>query len=330
MISSQQWKNTRQVDHLSLPAYSFTRGFHLAHPRFRDPANRPDLQNFDALVQAYHQTTNNFDRLTLLGSIINQTVNFVAVRGPGDRYGAAANVLHNSALVDINNICGHLHQHALEDWVNNVARPARHIDIHVIILTPVGGAIPGGLPATITAHINNANNTMAFQTANITLQRAVAANTHATQYAGNSILLTAPPAPANKAGCFQPDIAASGGRLIQFCNNIGNANGAQCIDVVYVPDFELDGVAGRTFRAGQTYAGVQVQRPIVLVNSNAPAGLAVTWPTTLAHELGHAICSEGDHSTDPNNLMADGNNRNGNNGLSVGQRAWFCSNNWVH
>ena len=225
-----------------------------------------------------------------------------------------------------------MHQHAMEDWINNVARPARTVDINVIILTPVGAAVPALVAAKVATDILNANACLGYQQAALTLNNiAAGGHTHITQHAGNSILLTNPPAPPAAAGKINPDSNISGERLINYCNSLAGLP-AHTVDVVYVPDFELPGVSGRTFRAGQTYCpgAVTPTRPIVMMNANPPAAAALTSPTTLAHELGHAICNNGEHDSDGNTLMADGNNRTAINALSVGQRAWMCSNPYAY
>ena len=77
MLTSVQWESARQVDHLSLPSFSFRRGFYMAHPRYRDPNNRPDLKFLDAWVTQFNTANNDFDRITALGSIIGATTTAV-------------------------------------------------------------------------------------------------------------------------------------------------------------------------------------------------------------------------------------------------------------
>ena len=332
MYTLAQWKNVRRVDHLTLPGYSFRRGLYWAHPRYRDPANRPDLKWLDTWVTQFNGANNDFDRMKILANIIGATVPFVAARAPGDRYGLAANALHNQAILDMNAISGVAHQQGMEDWINNIARPARTIDINPIILTPVGGAVPGATAAKVGNDIANANACLGYQQASLTLNNIVAAgHIHATQHAGQSILLTNPPAPVAVAGKINPDSHLSGGRLIHYCNAL--AVPPNTVHVVYVPDFELPGVSGRTFRAGVSYCPggpVTPTCPIVMINATPPAAAAITSPTTLAHEVGHAICRCGDHDSDASALMADGNNRNGVNALSVGARAWMATNDFAY
>jgi hypothetical protein len=72
-----------------------------------------------------------------------------------------------------------------------------------------------------------------------------------------------------------------------------------------------------------------VKRPIVTVTLYPPAAGFATQPTTLAHELGHALTGDPDHSRDADCLMAGGNIRNAQNTLSDGRVGWFRNNPWT-
>jgi hypothetical protein len=129
----------------------------------------------------------------------------------------------------------------------------------------------------------------------------------------------------------QRDKFADGGnggeRLIKYMNASGA--GANTVDVVYLDNYETaqNDVQGRAYRTNdQTLAP---NRPIVTVTLNPPVGGGATYPTTLAHELGHAITGCPAHIQDANNLMSGGAIRNGTNSLSDGQISWFRNNPWT-
>jgi hypothetical protein len=332
MLTLERWKQIRRVDHLTLPGLSFRRGFYWAHPRFRNPANRPDLKVYDRWVRDYHAANNDFDRVNQLCHILQTTSNFIDQRDTNDRYDQAVNELHNQTITEMNRICGDQHQQAMENYITGQARPARQILINIIVVTVHGTLMPRGVLQTLATHIRSANACPGFQSANLSVRRANQINTHLTRYQTQSITLTHPPAPENVVGKVHPDMGISGGRLISYCNNLGTVNGAKCIDVVYIPDFEVSDTAGMTLRAGKQRQSGTPQRPIILINMNPSRALRERGglETTLAHELGHAICSCGEHAADAANLMAGGDNRNGNDQLSFGQRAWFSSNPWVN
>lgn len=333
MLTLDQWKNVRRVDHITLPGFSFRRGFYWAHPRVRGPENRPDLKIYDPWVAAFNMARNDVDKMTQLGLIIQAAALIISqrdVQGFNDRYYAVVNTLHNHALTEVNRICGVGKQQAVENYITGQNRPAKQITVNIIILTQHGHLLPHGILNKITTHITAAN--AVFQAANISLQRASLINTHLTQYQGRSITLTQPDFPQQVVGKVLPASTKSGGRLIGYCNSLGNNNGATCIDIVYIPDFELSDVAGMTLRAGNQYCegGIPL-RPIVLINTNPSQALIDRGGinTTLAHELGHAVSGYGSHSANADNLMAGGDARNGNNNLTLGQQAWYSSSGWV-
>ena len=333
MLTLSQWKNVRRVDHITLPSFSFRRGFYWAHPRVRGPQRRPNLKIYDPWVGAFNMARNNIDKMTQVGSIVKAAAEIIAQRdtdGYQDRYYAAVNTINNHALAEINGICGPGTQQNAENYITNQNRPARTISVNIIILTSHGNLPPHGILGDITTHIAAA--TGVFQAANITVNRANLVNTHLTQFQGESITLTQPDFPLQVVGKVLPASPKSGGRLIGYCNSLGNANGARCIDVVYIPDFELSDVAGMTLRAGNQYCqGGTPNRPIVLINSNPSQALIARGgiDTTLAHELGHALSGYGSHSANADNLMAGGDARNGTNNLTLGQKAWYSASPWV-
>ena len=143
---------------------------------------------------------------------------------------------------------------------------------------------------------------------------------------GVSFLLTAQMgAPVQVQGTFQ-DSMGGGNRLIDYCNTLPRTAD---VDVVYVPAFDQDDIQGRTFRAGVGQNNHVPLRPIITVRVTPPQGAGATHPTTLAHEMGHALCTEPGHSASANELMTAGHNRNGTNSLTLGQMAWFCNNPYV-
>jgi hypothetical protein len=331
VITLDQWKSIRRVDHLTVPVFSFRRGFYKVHPRYRDPANRPDLKHFDRYIQRFHSVKDDFDRVNHLASIIRRSANFIAGRNKNDRYDKAVNTLHNEALTAMNQICGHAHQQEMENYITNTARPGRTIKINVLIVTKPGETVPVLLPRKIVDHIVEANFCRAYKKAGLKLDLATRTYTHLTNYGGGPILCPHPPAPQYMDGKFLETSNESGGRLINYCNSLGNNNGARTIDVAYIPDFVDKDTGGLTFRAGVKWGGATPLRPIVIINANPSQAMRDRGgiDTTLAHELGHAICGCGLHAEAANNLMAGGNDRDGSNRANPGQCAWFCSNDWV-
>ena len=333
MITVDQWKAIRRVDHLTVPGFSFRRGFYRAHARYRDPGNRPSLKYFDKYVQRFHTVRNNFDKVNALASVIRQTAHFVAVRNKDDRYDKAVNTLHNHALTAMDEICGSAHQQSMENHITRLARPARTITINVLAVTKSSERTwPGLLPAKIREHIKAANDCPAFQKAKLTVVPFNRRITHITNYGGGPILCPdRDGVPAYMKDKFLESSPSSGGRLVGYCNSLQNTHGPKCIDVAYIPDFVDKDTGGLTMRAGVKWGGVAPDRPIVVININPAPALQLRGglETTLAHELGHAICGCGVHAAAADNLMAGGNERNGRNQANRGQCAWFCSNPWV-
>lgn len=322
MLSINEWKNIRRVDHVNLGVF---------HPRHRtQTAGVAPMDAFDVNVAAYPAATNNFDKVTLLGAIIRRArVDYLTapVGTIPQRYLDAVQRLYASAVQDMNQICGVLgHSHRLLD-LEKIGRgtplPGKIVTLNVFFIAPIGAApVIGPIDATIDNHINHANLAAGFAAANLSFVRsnAVAQVISATA-AGESILLPSITAvPAHMQGKFA-DGAAGGERLIEFLNNSGGA--AKSIDIVYLDHYDQADVQGRTFRAGADYGSKSAARPIVTVTLNPPADGAATYPTTLAHELGHAITGEPGHSTAPDNLMAGGSIRMGTDRLPDGLRAWF-------
>ena len=332
MMTLAQWENTRRVDHVQLPGG--------LNPRFRGNAG-PGLQNLkglDQFVQAYAQVQGQDDwaKVGSLAQIAQEALaHIAAAQGQvNQRYIAAAQALLASANADLNLICGAQFQpNRTADLVALRAnRPLgqRTVRLNVYYLAPIG-ANPNVAPIDqiINQHITNANQLACYQRASITFQRVNAVATVATQTAtGGSILLPATTAvPLNQQGKFA-DGGMGGQRLVEYTNASGAA--ANTMDVVYLDNYETaqNDVQGRAYRTNDPT--LTPNRPIVTITLNPPAGGAATYPTTLAHELGHAITGCPAHIQDANNLMSAGSMRNGTNRLSDGQVAWLRNSPWAH
>jgi hypothetical protein len=327
MLTLGQWVDRRRVDHFSIPSVSLSRGIHIAHPRWRarNPNNRPDLKVFDPWVVAFHQANNRFDRISALGEIIELGSPVIHNHG-NDQYGQAVTQLYNDALIELNNVCGANYQQAIEHYITGVARPARTVRMNVILIKTSNAPAPQNALGTINNHIQTANALACYQQAQLTLARVGNVAQIHQNAQGVSFLLTAQMgAPQNVQGTFQ-DSAGGGDRLIDYCNALPRTAD---VDVVYVPGFDQDDVQGRTFRATVGQSGHIPQRPIIAVSLVPGQGGGATHATTLAHEMGHALCTEPAHSASANELMTAGHNRNGNNDLTLGQMAWFCNNPYV-
>jgi hypothetical protein len=332
MITLAQWENTRRVDHVHLPGG--------LNPRFRGNAG-PGLQNLkglDQFVQAYAQVQGQDDwaKVGALAQIVGEALaHITAAQGQvNQRYITAAQTLLTSANTDLNLLCGAQFQtNRTADLVAlhaNGPLVQRTVRLNVYYLAPIG-ANPNVAPIdqTINQHVTNANQLGCYQRASITFQRVNAAAAVATQTAsGGSILLPAVASvPLNQQGKFA-DGGMGGQRLVEYMNASGAA--ANTIDVVYLDNYEnaQNDVQGRAYRTNDL--ALALNRPIVTVTLNPPVGGAATYPTTLAHELGHAITGCPAHIQDGNNLMSGGNIRNGTNNLSDGQIAWLRNSAWAH
>ena len=328
MITLAQWENTRRVDHVSLPGG--------LNPRFRGNAGPgpQNLKGLDQFVQAYANVHGQDDwaKIGALAQIVQEGLAHVAAaQGQvNQRYVTAAQTLVNSANADLNLLCGAPFQaNRTTDLIAlraNTPLVQRTVRLNVYYLAPIGAnPVVGPVDQVINQHIMNANQLACYQRARITFQRVNAVATVARQTAsGGSILLPAVTAvPLNQRGKFA-DGGMGGQRLVEYLNASGA--GANTADVVYLDDYETaqNDVQGRAYRTNDMT--LAPNRPIVTVTLNPPVGGAGTYPTTLAHELGHAITGCPAHIQDGNNLMSGGSIRNGTNNLSDGQIAWFRNN----
>lgn len=326
-----QWQNTRRVDHVHLPGG--------LNPRFRGNPG-PGLQNLKGLDQCVQDywTVNGQDDWAKAGALAQiaeeALAHIAAAQGQVEqRYITAVQALLNSANADLNMICGAHQANRNVDLAAlhaNGALVQRTVRLNVFYLAPIG-ANPnlGPIDQVIDQHILNANQLACYQRAHITFQRVNGVATVASQTNnGRSILMpSVNEVPVNQQGKFA-DGGIGGERLIEYMDNSGG--GANTIDVVYLDHYEnaQDDVQGRAYRTND--ANQAPNRPIVTVTLNPPVGGAATYPTTLAHELGHAITGCPAHIHDGNNLMCGGNARNGTNNLSDGQIAWLRNNQWAN
>lgn len=316
MMSLDQWKKTRRVDHLDL---------YIAHPRLlwrRGPFHPSvpfDLKVFDEDVAAAAALQTNFDKVCILGRIIVQTAAYLLLTpNPPQRYRKAVQALQQSAQADMNDIAsGPKYQQARTRDITNLARGTalaeKHVSLNVFYLAPVGADIAlADIDFKIDSHIDNANAANGYKQAKIHFERTNTSATVASQTEAGPFLY-------NEKFYDQGNEAK---RLITYCNASGGA--ANSIDVVYLSHYDQEPeVEGKTYRSDTYYGGgwQKATRPIVTVTLS---GTRETYRTTLAHELGHALTGEGKHSKDPDNLMAG--TRNGTNNLTHGQIGWFRNN----
>jgi hypothetical protein len=288
-------------------------------------------------VTALTNASNNFDRVTILGRLLQWTAAYVSLppNTVPERYTNAVKTLDTAVRNDLNEITGGVTYQTSRnaDIValrgDQPALTPKQVSLNIFYLVAIGAA-PGVGPidVTIDNHITQANNAVGYRRARITFARTNAAATLVSQTpAGDSILLSASSeVPARGQGKFA-DGGVGGPRLITYCNASGGAPGS--IDVVYLDHYDQLDVQGRTFRAGKDYGAATPNRPIVTVTLSPPAAGSATQPTTLAHELGHALTGDPDHSLDASCLMAGGAIRNANDTLSDGLVGWFRNNPWT-
>jgi hypothetical protein len=329
MMTLQQWENTRRVDHVSLPGG--------LNPRFRGNAGAgpQNLKGLDPFVQACTMAQDDWMRVQALSRVVQEATAQIAlaIGQVNQRYIGAVQTLLASAQTDLNLLCGTVSQpNRTADLVAlhaNTPLVQRTVQLNVYYLAPIG-ANPNVAPidVIIDQHIANANQLACYQRALMTFQRVNAAATVARQTAGGaSILLPAIQAvPVHNQGKFA-DGGMGGQRLVEYMDASGG--GAHTVDIVYLDDFETaqNDVQGRAYRTNDLTLGPN--RPIVAVTLNPPAGGGATYPTTLAHELGHALTGCPVHIGDANNLMSAGSVRNATNSLSDGQIGWLRNCPWT-
>ena len=287
---------------------------------------------FDPLVQAHAGAATQLDRVIALGDIIDLTTSFLTNFAGANRYTQAVQALQNAAVQDLNAAFPGTAAQIRQDIVataNGQVLAQKQVQLNVFYLVVVGAnPVLAPIDTIINTHITNANNSKAFQDARLVVNRVNAVATLISQTAGgHSILLTSPPAPNNMAGKLQ-DSWDGGERVITVCNA---SNAAGRVHIVYLDDYDQNDIQGRTFQAGKGYppGNTVPAKPIVTVRLTPAVGGGPTHATTLLHELGHALSSNGEHIQSPDNLMAAGAVRNGVNGLSPAQIGWYRNNPWV-
>ncbi|HQU28880.1 MAG: hypothetical protein KC563_01200 [Nitrospira sp.] len=340
MMSLAQWKETRRVDHVHIHVPCVGQ----AHPRFRryqgPDQGWTDLKGFDASVEAVQNAVadSTFHKVTLLSELLQDTRHYLdhvpAAIPP--RYTSAVQALHQSVTLDLNHICGGMFEPQRNADLSNLAAhgvgglPPRLMTVNVYFLIPVGMALgvadAEGINGRINQHIANANQDRAFRDGNLTVERRNKNLILVSQTAqGQSILAPdLPQVPQHLRRTFSTE-GSCRDRLITYCNAVQGVP-AGSIDVVYLNHYDQADVQGYTLRAGQDYNGYVPARPIVTITMNPPNEGMATYPTTLAHELGHALTGCGEHVPNGESLMAAGNNRNGEDQLTHGQLAWFRNN----
>jgi hypothetical protein len=326
MWTLDRWKQARRVDHGSINILGLK-----FHPRFRDPAGRPNLKIFDPFVNAFHQANNNWDKVAALGDIVgtaHQFINaFVPQPNPGGqniRYKTPVDDLLVEARNALNIICGLPMSMGREanivSMTNNVPVAIRTITANVIYLAAVG-AVPNlvNIDPVIDGHILTANGLPAFTSAGLRIVRQNAVTHVVTDFNNEPILIQG----GANDGLFDESRLPIY-RLVGYLNTQVLPGR---VDVVYHEGFADQDVQGFTARMSGLYAGrTPSARPVVIVRMTPCPGGNLTHPTTLAHEMGHAVTDCGQHSTQPNDLMASGAIRGGVNSLSAGEKAWFRNN----
>jgi len=97
-------------------------------------------------------------------------------------------------------------------------------------------------------------------------------------------------------------------QLGMLASNSNLTQEKDCVDVYYLASFYSEDVRGVTVRPNgqpEGYTGRPPIRPVIVLNA------IQTDPSTLAHELGHALLDDGSHVPDSANLMSAGGTRTG-------------------
>ncbi|HVR87905.1 MAG TPA: hypothetical protein VMU54_26540, partial [Planctomycetota bacterium] len=288
MMTLDQWKTTRRVDHEQLVFLG-----HVFNRRMRPRPDYADLKVFDDDVLRFHLSQAKFDKIGYLGDIIADTDRFLA-NAPKDlegRYLNAVRALQASAKDELTDLCGATSPpDAMAQDIIALGRAKaltpKAATLKVYSCLPSGSTLStSSIDARINSHLVSAN--QLFDAAGVQASR---------------INATAIPIPATfndrpflTNGRFD-EVRESAFVLVKYCNSQG---GAAAIHVVYVDRFADDDVQGFTCRRGKIYSGATADRPIVVVTLTPPVAGAGTYTTTLAHELTHALTSEGTHADLP-------------------------------
>ncbi len=319
MLTLNQW---RQISKVGVPLIGRFTG--------------PKLSRFDDGVRAYGAANNNFDRVTLLGTMLRDSNELMQLPPAQmtEPHAQALGTLRITIKDDLNQICGEASKYNRNQDIiaagNGGALAPRTVVVNVYYLHQLGVAPPpvGPVDATINAHLATARDI--FNGAQITFVRSNAAATPISQAPnpGGAFegILSPPAAPGLPAGGVFGVGGTGGPRLITALN--ATVPAPKSIDVIYIPRFDENDVQGYTFAAQHSYDGVFPRRPMVVMTLHPPADGDATYPSTLAHELGHALTGELNHSTDANDLMCGGANRTGSD-ISPGEIGWFRYNGWI-
>ena len=336
MWTVTQWKQARRVDHFRVLSFNI---------RYR---GNPDqqLKAFDQLVVDFHAATTDHARLVALGEIIAGATAFgVGAHTPQTHTPVAA--LANAAEQDLRLLLAGRDVNADLTVGDLRALPvtwaARRLRVNTWVVVPDAQRHQhfANIDAMIDAHLLAANTLYAAQGMALTVVRrngvsTVSSRVDPTQEATrtNSLLDFTPDPLTISDGLrpYLPQLQASAGkfsmdarsRVATWLN--GKAVPANTVDLVYVPTFAEDDAQGLTTRPHSTGLATVPHRPYVTIgwnplNAATFPTAATTFPTTLAHELLHALMDEGTHTGDANNLMAGGANRNGTNTIGMGQMA---------
>lgn len=331
MLTFLQWQSTRRVDHGAVNL-----GFKSFHPRVRsrDPHQRPDLKTFDQLVRDYNAPgIKEFAQVTILGEIVGQAAKFLTDnKYEARRYLDAVRTLRTAAIEELRSkfpTKGIEIASDIERAAKGSTLSSKEIYINVYYLDKVG-AKPDlrGIDKIIDQQIDNANNSGAFQDAEIKIVRKNANATLISKGALDRPIL-------DKGGLREGE--KGGGLLVEALK----AFPSDGVDVVFLEKYEKDDVQGYTFQTAKEWDNslspthqttISPARPIVTVRTTPVAGGNATHPTTLLHEICHAVSGNGEHCPDGDNLMADGVERakkSVKNDLSLGQIGWYRNNKWV-
>jgi hypothetical protein len=336
MLTVTQWKQARRVDHVKVAAFNI---------RYR---GNPDLQlkAFDQLVTDYHAGLTDQARLIALGEIIASATAFAAGAHTAQTQTPVA-ALATAAEQDLRLLLAG-RDVAADGAVGELrALPAtwgaRQVRVNTWIVVPDAQRAQNfsHIDAMIDAHLLAANQLYAGQGMRLSAVRRNAVSTVSSRADPNAeatrtnSLLDFTPDPTSLPDGLRPFLAqlqASAGtfsmearsRIAAWLNT--KAMPASTVDLVYVPAFAEDDAQGLTTRPHSTGLATTPDRPYVTIGWNPLSAVAfptaaVTFPTTLAHELLHALMDEGTHTADANNLMAGGSNRSGTNVISTAQMA---------
>jgi hypothetical protein len=336
MLTATQWKQSRRVDHFKVASFNI---------RYR---GAPDVQlkAFDQLVTDYHAALSDHARIIALGEIIARATAFGAGVHTAQTH-TPVTALAVVAEQDLRLLLAGRDVNADGAVAELRVLPntwgARQVRVNTWIVVPDAQRNQNfaHIDAMIDAHLLAANQLYAGQGMQLTVVRRNAVSTVSSRADANAeatrtnSLLDYTPDPATITDGLRPFLAqlqASAGkfsmearsRIAAWLN--AKAVPADTIDLVYVPTFAEDDAQGLTTRPHSTGLATTPDRPYVTIgwnplNAMAFPTAAVTFPTTLAHELLHALMDEGTHTADANNLMAGGSNRNGTNVISTAQMA---------